>query len=92
VEVILVGDALMHPSELFSGGSSWSYEEWSDIPGVAWLDHVARHFRKTAWLNPEAERFWNGTAHTIRRLFPMYRLTLDGLSEAVQHLTRGRRT
>ena len=90
-KLIVVGDALMHPSELFSGGSSWSYEEWSDVPGVAWLDLVARHFRKTAWLNPEPERFWNGTAKTIARLFPMYRLSLDGLTEAVQHLTRGRR-
>src|SRR6185312_13649272 len=36
-KLIVVGDALMHPSELFSGGSSWSYEEWSDVPGVAWL-------------------------------------------------------
>ncbi len=91
-KLIFVGDALMHPSELFQGGSSWSYEEWQDVPGVAWLDVLARHFRKTAWLNPEPESYWRGTAATIKKLFPMYRLTLDGLSQAVAQLTdRGRR-
>jgi hypothetical protein len=25
----------------------------------------------------------------IRRVFPMFRLTLDGLTEAIQHLLRG---
>jgi uncharacterized protein with von Willebrand factor type A (vWA) domain len=86
--LVLVGDALMHPSELMQGGSSWAWEEWSDVPGIAWLDLVARHFRRTAWLNPEAEVAWRGTAHTIARLFPMFRLSLDGLTRAVQHLTR----
>ncbi|MCU1278223.1 MAG: hypothetical protein JWM53_1769, partial [bacterium] len=38
------------------------------------------------------ERFWHGTAETIKNLFPMFRLSLDGLSQAVAHLTRGRRT
>jgi uncharacterized protein with von Willebrand factor type A (vWA) domain len=86
-KLIVVGDALMHPSELYQGGSSWSYEEWSEVPGVAWMDHLATHFRKTAWLNPEPERFWRGTAQTLGRMFPMFRLTLDGLAEAVGHLT-----
>jgi uncharacterized protein with von Willebrand factor type A (vWA) domain len=86
-KLIVVGDALMHPSELFQGGSSWSYEEWSEVPGIAWMDHLATHFRKTAWLNPEPERVWRGTAQTLGKLFPMFRLTLDGLAEAVGHLT-----
>jgi uncharacterized protein with von Willebrand factor type A (vWA) domain len=91
-KLIVVGDALMHPAELMQTGSSWSYEEWSDVPGIAWMDLLARHFRKTAWLNPEPESYWTGTAATLRRLFPMYRLTLDGLTAAVHHLTdRGRR-
>jgi uncharacterized protein with von Willebrand factor type A (vWA) domain len=90
-KLVVVGDALMHPSELFQSGSHWSYEEWSDVPGVAWLDLIARHFRKTAWLNPEPERLWRGTAHTIGRLFPMFRLSLDGLAQAVAHLVGGTR-
>ncbi len=89
-KLILVGDALMHPSELFQSGSSWALadEEWSDVPGVAWLDQLARHFRRTAWLNPEPERLWRGTAEIIARLFPMHRLSLDGLTTAVHQLAR----
>jgi uncharacterized protein with von Willebrand factor type A (vWA) domain len=86
-KLIFVGDALMAPSELMQGGSGWSYQEWSDVPGVAWLDLLARHFRRAAWLNPEPEHFWRGTAHTIGRIFPMYRLTLDGLTRAIRALT-----
>jgi uncharacterized protein with von Willebrand factor type A (vWA) domain len=91
-KLIVVGDALMHPSELFQGGSHWSYEEWSETPGVGWLDLMARHFRKTAWLNPEPDNYWRGTAATIQKIFPMYRLSLDGLAEAVAHLTDRRRS
>jgi len=89
-KLIVVGDALMHPSELFQGGSSWAPSdiEWGDQPGIAWLQHLAAAYRRTAWLNPEPETYWRGTAATIRRVFPMYRLTLDGLARAVQHLTR----
>ncbi len=89
--LIFVGDALMHPAELAQGAGSWSYEEWTDTPGVAWMDLLARHFRKTAWLNPEPEAYWRGTAATLKTLFPMFRLSLDGLNQAVAHLTdRGR--
>jgi uncharacterized protein with von Willebrand factor type A (vWA) domain len=86
-KLIIVGDALMHPGELFQTGSSWSYEEWSETPGVAWMDLLSRHFRKTAWLNPEPESYWRGTAATLAKLFPMYRLSLDGLAKAMTHLT-----
>lgn len=87
-KLIVVGDALMHPSELFQGGSSWTYEDWSEQPGIAWLQHLQAAYRRAAWLNPEPEAYWRGTASTIGRLFPMFRLSLDGLSRAVQHLTR----
>lgn len=90
-KLIIVGDALMHPSELWQTGGWGSDDYDNDVPGLAWLDLVARHFRKTAWLNPEPEQYWRGTAATIGKLFPMYRLSLDGLSQAVAHLTRGRR-
>jgi uncharacterized protein with von Willebrand factor type A (vWA) domain len=90
-KLIVVGDALMHPAELLQSGSSWSYEEWSETPGIGWMDRLARHFRKTAWLNPEPERYWRGTAATLARLFPMFRLSLDGLSQATGHLSDARR-
>ncbi len=91
--LIVVGDALMHPSELFADGGTWTWDDWvgSDVPGVAWLQYLGEHFHKTAWLNPEPESAWRGTAATIRKIFPMYRLTLDGLTEAVARLSGARR-
>ena len=87
-KLIVVGDALMHPSELFSGGSSWTYDDWSNQPGIAWLQHLTATYRRAAWLNPEPEAHWRGTAATIARMFPMFRLSLEGLSRAVQHLNK----
>jgi uncharacterized protein with von Willebrand factor type A (vWA) domain len=81
----------MHPSELFADGGMWTYDDWSGVPGVAWLQMLGQHFRRTAWLNPEHEGAWRGTAQTIGRIYPMYRLTLDGLTRAVAHLARGTR-
>ena len=87
--LIVVGDALMSPWELQSSGSRWSYSDDSGAPGIAWLVWLAEHFRHAAWLNPEPQAAWYGTAEVIRRVFPMYRLTQDGLLEAVHHLMRG---
>jgi uncharacterized protein with von Willebrand factor type A (vWA) domain len=87
--LVLVGDALMSPWELQSTGSRWSFSDDSGAPGIAWLVHLAQHFPHAAWLNPEPQAAWYGTAEVIRRVFPMYRLTQDGLLEAVQRLMRG---
>jgi uncharacterized protein with von Willebrand factor type A (vWA) domain len=87
--LIIVGDALMSPYELSATGSRWNWREDSGAPGVAWLGLLAQHFKHAAWLNPEPQAAWYGTAEVIRRIFPMYRLTQDGLLEAVQHLMRG---
>jgi uncharacterized protein len=87
--LIVVGDALMSPWELQSAGSRWSFSDDSGAPGIAWLAHLSAHFSHAAWLNPEPQAAWYGTAEIIRRVFPMYRLTQDGLLEAVHHLMRG---
>jgi uncharacterized protein with von Willebrand factor type A (vWA) domain len=87
--LILVGDASMSPWELQSAGSRWSWTEDSGAPGLAWLMHLAQQFPHSAWLNPERENSWFGTAEIIRRVFPMYRLSQDGLLQAVHHLLRG---
>ena len=87
--LIVVGDALMSPWELQSAGSRWSWNEDSGAPGIAWLAHLAQHFPHSAWLNPEREVSWYGTAQVIRNVFPMYRMTQDGLLAAVHHLMRG---
>jgi uncharacterized protein with von Willebrand factor type A (vWA) domain len=87
--LIVVGDALMHPWELHSAGSRWDWGEDSGAPGIAWLAGLAQHFSHSAWLNPEPQLAWSGTAEVIGRVFPMYRLTVDGLGEAVHKLMAG---
>ena len=87
--LIVVGDASMSPWELQSAGSRWSWNEESGAPGLAWLAHLAQHFPHAAWLNPERESSWFGTAEIIRRVFRMYRLSQEGLLEAARHLVRG---
>ena len=86
--LIVVGDALMHPWELQTTGGRWGGTE-SGSAGLAWLAYLASHFGHAAWLNPEPMVSWQGTAEVIARVFPMYRLTLDGLTEAVHHLMKG---
>ncbi|MBI4576859.1 MAG: VWA domain-containing protein [Planctomycetes bacterium] len=91
-KLIVVGDALMAPYELLSARGSLHAEDESARPGVEWLGALAAHFDRGAWLNPEPPRTWTGnTIEVVRRLFPMFPLTLEGLGEAVGHLVRGRR-
>jgi uncharacterized protein with von Willebrand factor type A (vWA) domain len=89
-KLVILGDALMHPAELLHGGFQWSQEEGSahGATAMGWFHELATHFDRSAWLNPEPEAYWNGTAELIGRVFPMFHLTLDGLSRAVTHLSR----
>jgi uncharacterized protein len=89
-KLVMVGDALMHPAELLDpGGSMYLYSQ-TRASGIEWLRRLAHHFRSSAWLNPEPDRFWSGTTiEVIASVFPMYALTLDGLAQAVRYLVRG---
>lgn len=85
-KLIFVGDALMAPYELLGTSAYGSDEERA--PGIAWLAMLAEHFKKSAWLNPEPERYWAGnTIEVVKTVVPMFELTLDGLGDAVAHLT-----
>jgi len=89
-KLVLVGDALMAAWELLGAPSSGSSERGSS--GVAWLLYLREHFDRAVWLNPEAFGAWPGsTIETIASIFPMFPLTLDGLSDAIGELIRGSR-
>jgi uncharacterized protein with von Willebrand factor type A (vWA) domain len=85
--VVLVGDAWMSPYELsYSGGALDYYHENPDT-GLEWLKRLRRRCPKSVWLNPEPKRIWNApTIRQIRQVFPMFPLTIDGLSDAVDVL------
>ena len=90
--LIFVGDASMHPAELL-GGSPWdgtlADRGQGNVSAAGWLSLLAQHFPRAAWLNPEPARYWEaGTADVIRKIIPMFHLTIDGLGEAVRQLSR----
>ena len=85
--LVLVGDAAMHPGELTEQYGSIDYWHRNETPGIEWLQQLRRAFATSAWLNPMPERWWNASSlYLIRRVFPMYPLTLLGLDNAVDHL------
>jgi uncharacterized protein with von Willebrand factor type A (vWA) domain len=88
-KLVVVGDALMAPWELLGAPSYGEKDEGASA--VSWFVRLREHFERSVWLNPEKPRAWAGsTIETIASIFPMYELTLEGLGEAIGHLTRGR--
>lgn len=93
-KLVVVGDAAMHPAELLGAGDWEYYVSGESVgkpqTGLAWLTRLEDHFRRTAWLNPDPPQYWRGgTAEQIAKVFPMFQLTVDGLGEAITHLSRG---
>lgn len=91
-KLVIVGDAAMHPAELLEPNGSIDPRRVSPTPGIVWLRRLAEHFDRAVWVNPDKPAYWEGshTARIIRRLFPMYQLTVDGLTEAMQSLVGAR--
>jgi uncharacterized protein with von Willebrand factor type A (vWA) domain len=89
--VVFVGDAWMAPSELAQIGGAIELGHRNLSTGLEWLERIRQRVPNSVWLNPEPCRRWDEpTIRIIRRVFPMYELTIDGLTEAVDVL-RGTR-
>jgi len=89
-KLLFVGDASMAPSELLDANGCIEYFYYNDTPGVWWLYRLADKCRSSVWMNPIRDRSWNYTLSTriIKKIFPMFELTLDGLDEAVKQLLK----
>jgi uncharacterized protein with von Willebrand factor type A (vWA) domain len=89
-KVIIVGDAYMAPSELLSPNGAIDYWYRNDRPGIEWLMDIRKRFRKVIWLNPEPGTWWDSvpTTRMIRRIFPMYELTLSGMRSGARALIK----
>jgi uncharacterized protein with von Willebrand factor type A (vWA) domain len=90
-KLIVVGDAAMAPSELMSrhGIIWWGYG--NEEPGIEWLKRFRRHFDHSVWLNTIPEADWQHahgsvTIRKVRDVFPMFELTVDGLTAATKNL------
>lgn len=91
-KLICVGDALMAPYELLASNGSLYLGEDDQKPGIYWFMQLARHFERSCWLNPEPVTYWQGnTIEAVRQVFEMFPLTVEGLGEAVAHLTKGKK-
>ncbi|MCA9621190.1 MAG: VWA domain-containing protein [Myxococcales bacterium] len=91
--LICVGDAAMHPGELHSDGPWYRAHdtEGNRTTAMGWFMRLSDHFRRAVWLNPDKPQYWYGTVEEIASVFPMFPLTLDGLTEAITKLSRGPR-
>jgi hypothetical protein len=88
----IVGDAAMHPAELTNPYGNIDPRHVSRTPGIVWLQRIADHFDRAVWINPDRPAYWEGTqtVQVVRRLFPMFELTVDGVTEAMQALVGAR--
>ena len=51
------------------------------------MKRIRKRCPKSVWLNPEPKRIWNApTIRMIRQVFPMFPLTVDGLTDAIDVL------
>lgn len=87
-KVVFVSDATMSPYEIVAAGGA--AEHWNEEPGAKWLARVRETWRKSVWLNPQPEDWWEAhpSIRMIERLFEgrMFPLTLAGLDVAIREL------
>ncbi len=89
--VVFVGDAWMSPYELTHLGGAIDYFHSNDKTGLSWLRQIREKVPNSIWLNPVRSGHWNAPSiMMIAQLFPMFELTIDGITEAIDVL-RGAR-
>ena len=88
----------MAPYELFSsGGMIDYYERRAQSPehrqntGMEWLLRFQDHYPHSVWLNPEPENTWlyHPTIQAITKLFKMFPLTIEGVTDSIDKLRKG---
>ncbi|MEZ4743160.1 MAG: VWA domain-containing protein [Bdellovibrionota bacterium] len=88
-KVIVVGDAAMSPYELTMPGGSVDWYHHNEDAGIVWLRRLKEHFKRSVWLNPEPEEYWNiASNRMVRQVYPMFPLSIEGIEMAVEHLRR----
>ena len=91
-KVIIVGDAAMAPEELYSTTGNYRGPN-GGLSGWDWLLLLKRHYKKIVWMNPKmapGNAPWREAETAIKGLFPMYKLTVDGLNQAMIKLMLNR--
>ena len=87
-KVIIVGDAAMAPEELYSDTGNYRGPN-NGLSGWDWLRLMKRHYKKIVWLNPKmapGNAPWREAETSVKSILPMYKLTVDGLKQAMNQL------
>ena len=87
-KVIIVGDAGMAPEELYSTTGNYRGPN-GGLSGFEWLHLMKRHYKKVVWMNPKmapGRAPWREAETAVKEIFPMYKLTVKGLNEAMVKL------
>lgn len=87
-KVIIVGDAAMAPEELYSDTGNYRGPN-GGLSGMEWLLLMKQHYKKLVWMNPKmapGHAPWREAETAIKEVFPMYKLTVNGLNEAMKTL------
>ncbi|HNC00368.1 MAG TPA: VWA containing CoxE family protein, partial [Leptospiraceae bacterium] len=98
-KVIYVGDASMHPYELFNKTGMYDFYGYGYLKntkpevkvktGFDRMRDLTEYFKDSIWLNPDDERYWHHeTVEAIWGLVPMFFLSIDGLDRAIKKLLR----
>ncbi len=91
-KVIFVGDAEMAMHELVDS----SYCSWMNTPpdGITWFKRFKEKYENSIWLHPqereENEAWMSESFIEIEKVFPMFRLSIDGLKEGMYKLMKKR--
>ncbi len=92
---IIVGDAYMAPYELFqmTGSMREFYYSFvkdnkkSTLTGMDRVELLKKMYEKSVWLNPEPKRLWSApTISAVKKVIPMFELSVDGISQAIKRL------
>ena len=87
-KVIIVGDAAMAPEELYSETGN-NRGPNGGLSGEQWLLLLKQHYKNVVWLNPKmapGNAPWREAETRVKEIFPMYKLTVEGLNEAMVKL------
>ena len=88
--VIVVGDAMMAPEELYYPKYDWRARSYGKQAGIEFLEQFKNRYPHIIWLNPqpraELYSYWATTYDELAKIFDMYDLTVDGLERGIERL------
>lgn len=91
--VIIVGDAAVAPEELYSETGNYRGPN-GGLSGMDWLLLLKRHYKKIVWMNPKmapGRAPWREAETAVKEIIPMFKLTVDGLNQAMTVLMTQKR-